>query len=162
MKSWTQQLLRAHQVTHPNDGWNLVLGGGASEDEISALEGSLGITFPREFRELYLTHNGVGMSRERSEEIVWQAIPLALIPAAIKHARDWFHETHPEVSARFFPFLDWYCGDYDGYLLGEGPFVLPGIYSFEHESYEFDADQDSEEFLLPAYSSLREHDLLSA
>ncbi len=157
MRSWTKIIKDHHSWAHPNDGYKLVLRNGASEAELNDLAQAIGFQFPSEFRELYRCHNGVGVSHTHDpDKIYWSFVPLSEIPELISNARDWFQKTHPDLAARFFPFIDWSSGDYTGYLLAPDRSLLAGLYDFEHEEYQFDESQQSDEFMMMFYSSIAE------
>lgn len=117
-------------------------------DELSAMERQLGIEFPQEFRDLYSTFNGIGLTSSDATEVeYWNFLPLHMIPDFAETIRNWFRETHPDAAARFVPFYDWKNGDGLGYLFDENGIAIPGLCNFEHELYGFDEDQDLDEFL---------------
>ena len=155
MKNWQDIIQRSHEWAHKNDGYSLVTRPGAELADITALESSFGFQLPTEFHELYLTYDGVGVSAD-SGQIYWMFRSLAQIPKFMEETRDWFQETHPEVARRFFPFIDWSSGDSTGYLLSQSGELLPGLYDFEHEDYEFDASQDESAFLSSFYTTIED------
>jgi cell wall assembly regulator SMI1 len=207
MNLWPQLIESHHKWAHPDDGWHLVTGPPATSAEIAQLEEQLGFQLPAEFKELYQTYNGVGissdsentkpsaastdikqlgtqfevqfgfqlpddlkelyqakngagMSSENNKDVHWFFVPILSIPELITAARDWFQKTHADLANRFFPFIDWECGDYTGYLLPLSPDCPTKLHTFEHESYEFDEAQQPDEFLYSNNSSIREFFLL--
>jgi hypothetical protein len=155
MKNWQEIILRHHEWAHKNDGYSLVTRPGADSADITALEASLGIELPVEFHELYRTYDGVGVSAD-SGQIYWMFRSLTEIPKFMEESRDWFQETHPEIARRFFPFIDWSSGDATGYLLSQSGGLLPGLYDFEHEAYEFDESQDETTFLSSLHNTIED------
>ncbi len=146
MPNW-KKLVESHHETSSED-YQLVTRQGATAADIETTARKLGIDFPREFRSLYSVFNGVGLcSPDRPEEIEWTFQPLENLPGFAEVARAWFAKTHPEVAKRFFPFIDWGDGDSMGYLTNNKGKVMKGIRWFQHESYEWDEDQDPDEFL---------------
>jgi SMI1 / KNR4 family (SUKH-1) len=115
---WTQLIQSQHAKYFGGNCHGLILRDGASESELDALDLQMAFKFPPEFRELYKTHNGVGdIYGTEANSINWSFVPISLIPELTILARNWFQGTHPDVAARFFPFFNWGCGDYTGYLL---------------------------------------------
>jgi hypothetical protein len=155
MANWDRIIKRHHQRAHSDDGLAFAANPGAAESDLAALEARLGIQFPAEFRSLYSTFNGFGVrSVDSPGDVYWFTRPLEELPEFVEAIRHSFRETHPELAARFYPFIDWANGDGLGYLAGDDGRILPGLYSFQHESYDCDADQDTDEFLMHAPVSL--------
>ena len=146
MPDWKHIVARYHAAAHSDDEHALVTGDGALASEIEKTGDELGIKFPNEFASLYGTYDGIGVGSD-DDDIWWLFRPLDQLSQFANTIRESFSETHPETAERFFPFLDWANGDGMGYLMNESGEVLPGLYTFEHESFEFDEDQETEEFL---------------
>lgn len=155
MKTWHQRVHEAHERDHKEDGLRLVTGPPASPKAIVDFEHVLGWTLPAEFHGLYQTFDGVGLA-SGEEETLWLLTPLAKIPQVIADVRTWFADTHPALARRYFPFIDWGNGDSSGYLLSEKGELLPGIWIFEHEAYEFDEAQPASAFLAAFVGNLQE------
>lgn len=118
------------------------------------LHSTFGFPVPSELRGFYEQIGGCGV-KAGDRKVSWQVVPVTEVATNIAKARDWFADTHPKLAARFFPFIDWDCGDYTGYL--QSPLGLKkGLYTFEHESYEFDADQSAQSFIMKSYKSLED------
>jgi hypothetical protein len=155
MRNWQHIIKRHHEWAHKNDGYSLVTRLGANLANIKSLESSIGFQLPAEFHSLYLTYDGVGVCADPGK-IYWRFQPLAEIPGFIESVRDWFKETHPDVAGRFFPFIDWSSGDFSGYLLSPSGTILPGLYDFDHEEYEFDEAQEVAKFISSSYLSIED------
>ena len=132
---------------------SLFLGEAVTEEQISKFEDSLGVTLPSDFKSLYTEVNGIGS--EEKGEIMWFFVPLQNLTSFKEEAIDWFHESHPDLANRFLPFISWGNGDYSGYLILDDSTISSQIYIFEHESYEFEAQQDSAEFMLAESESIK-------
>ena len=149
MHNWNQIVARHHSAAHRDDGYELVTRPGATGALIQETGAALGVAFPDEFIALYRVFDGIGIRNDdHGEEVLWFFQPLAQLQEFVATTRGWFRETHPELAARFFPFLDWANGDGMGYLTDESGSVLPGLFTFEHECYEFDEEQEPDEFLV--------------
>lgn len=153
MSDWRQDIINHHNLDHQDDPESLLLGKPATADELSALEESVQRSLPEEFHDLYSQYNGYGTRSEEGSD--WFFVPLELLPEHVAGIRHWFQGTHPELAARFVPFVDWGNGDASGYLFSESGELEPGIYMFEHESYLFEEGQDPTDFLYPVDEDLR-------
>lgn len=157
MANWDSIVRSHHQRAHRDDGYELVANPGVTDEELRLMENRLGFQFPVEMREFYSTFNGFGVQSANSPgEVYWFFRPLEELPEFTENIRQWFQETHADIASRYFPFVDWANGDGIGYLVNSTGEVLPGLVSFEHESYDFDEDQDAEEFLTTVPISLEE------
>ncbi len=155
MPNWTSLIDAQHRWAHNNDGYQLVLNGAAEDAAISALADKLGITLPPDFCDFYRQHDGFGVRHTNDlETIYWSLVPLSMVPDLVQSARDWFQETHPELAQTFYPFIDWSCGDYTGYIIGPDGTLKSGLFTFEHESYESEADQTPDDFLHHTYHDI--------
>jgi hypothetical protein len=135
---WTQLIQNQHAKYFGGNCHGLILRDGASESELDALD-----------LQLYTTHNGVGDTYgSEPNSINWSFTPISLIPELTNIARHWFEGTHSDLAARFFPFFNWGCGDYTGYLMSPDGTLLEGLYCFQHEEYQFDVNQAPEDFLI--------------
>ncbi|BCX48529.1 cell wall assembly/cell protein, KNR4 [Haloferula helveola] len=153
MSEWHKRIVAFHKLDNADDPDSLVLGSPASAASIAEFEKAIGYSMPDEFKELYSEYDGFGTSRDGETD--WFFLPISKLPEHASEIRDWFQETHPELAKRFVPFVDWGNGDASGYVFSETGTLLPGIFIFEHESYEFEEDQGWEEFLIPVDSSIR-------
>ena len=157
MPNWTNLINAQHRWAHKNDGFQLVLNDAAAEAAITALTEKLGFRLPPEFSDIYRSHDGFGVQHTSDPETIhWSLVPISQIPELMQSARDWFQETHPDAAQRFFPFIDWSCGDYTGYLLTADGTIRSGLFTFEHDSYEFEAEQAPDDFLHHAYDDIAE------
>ena len=148
MTDWLN-LIQRHLASDPCEGRELKLGAAASIDAIIELEQKFGFSFPDEFRSLYTTYNGYGVVFDNEPAATyWTFRPLEDLESFARDFGDSISETHPSVAPRFFPFYDWSTGDSAGYLMDENGQLLPGIYDFHHERYEFDETQDVTDFIL--------------
>ena len=159
MQQWRQTISEHHSRVHVQPGDKLLIRDGSTSDRLDTLQESLCFDLPEEFRSLYLQCDGFGLTYEDNEQEWWFCHPLGQIPDFADQTRKWFEATHPEAAARFFPFIDWGNGDGMGYLLGEDGKKLNGLYCFEHENYEFDAEQEIEEFVVKWNNTI--HELLT-
>lgn len=153
MSDWHKSIVAFHKVDNADHPESLVLGTPATAASIAEFEKGIGHAMPDEFKQLYSEYDGFGTLREG--ETAWFFLPIAKLPELAAQVRDWFQETHPEIAKRFVPFVDWGNGDASGYVFSESGVPEPGIFMFEHESYEFEGDQDWEEFLVPVDASIR-------
>lgn len=157
MTKWEAIVTAHHKRAHPGDGFELFTKPGVAEKDLRSMEKRLGFQFPTELREFYSDLNGFGVrSAVSPDEVYWFIRPLEELPDFAETIRHWFQETHPDIASRFFPFVDWANGDGIGYLVDSTGEVLPGLVSFEHESYDFDEDQEVEEFLTTVPISIEE------
>lgn len=155
MANWDSIIKSHHKRAHRRDGFEFACNPGAAAAELRSLEQRLGLELPAEFHELYATFDGFGVkSPEGLGNVYWFARPLNELPQFMEDIRGWFRKTHANVAERFFPFIDWANGDGLGYMADAQSRVLPGVYCFQHDSYEFRADQDADEFLRHAPVSL--------
>ena len=130
---------------------------GAPEEDIAQLDRDIGLALPSEFKELYRAHNGVGVVHESEPgKPIWTFVPTSDLASLMKGARSWFEEFHPDLASRFFPFIDWDCGDYTGYVVSPGGGLLEGLFTFSHELYQFRPDQAPETFLSRNYSCIKD------
>lgn len=153
MSDWYHDLFNHHRLDYADDPDSLTLGHPATPEAIEAFEKSVGHTMPEEFHDLYQQFNGYGTAGE--DDVDWFFLPLDLLPEHVAGIREWFRDTHPDIASRFVPFVDWGNGDASGYLFSESGEVEPGIYMFEHESCDFEKEQDWREFLFPVDENLR-------
>lgn len=151
-RRWIEILETYHQAAHADDGWEMRVGLGASEEEIAAVESRLGCKFPPSLREFYRECNGYGLKSEK--ELSWFVRPVEEIEELTREARDWFEETHPEIARKFIAYVDWGSGDYSGGIVGANGVLSKAVCMFEHESYEYETDQDPDEFLSVVDESL--------
>lgn len=147
MPDWKKIIIEQHDRHHKDDSVKLIQGAPCAQEDIARLEETIGLKMPSEFKDLYSAVNGFGSHSGRDD---WFLVPVEHIPQVMQLARNWFSETHPELAARFFPFIDWSCGDYTGYLVSESGMLEKGLHTFGHEEYEFDASQESDVFLYPS------------
>ena len=157
MADWEGIVRLHHERAHAGDGFELVTNPGVAEEDLGLMERRLGFQFPAELRGFYSTFNGFGVqSSDSPGSVYWFIRPLEELPEFAETIRHWFQETHPDIAARYFPFVDWANGDGIGYLVDSEGQVLPGLYGFEHESYSFDEEQGAEEFLIEVPISIEE------
>lgn len=154
MTEWNKSIVAFHNLDNAAARDSLILGSPATIDSIAEFEKAIGFSMPEEFKSLYSEHDGFGTSRHGEAE--WFFLPLSELPEHAAEVRDWFQETHPEIAKRFVPFVDWGNGDASGYVFSASGIPEPGIFMFEHESYEFEEDQDWREFLVPVDASIRD------
>lgn len=148
MTDWFRVFNKYYAVAHADEEYTMVTQPGVSAEELDQMAGRLGINLPDEFCDLYMATNGFGIATDdEPDDIWWLFHPLDDLPNFIDSMRDWFADTHPDVASRFFPFIDFANGDSMGYLTETVGSILPGLFCFEHESYEHDEDQDVDEFL---------------
>lgn len=142
---WRKHVSVFHALDHADEPESLILGNPADAVAVAEWEKFVGRAMPEEFRSFYTTHDGFGA--EFDDEVEWFFLPLAMMPEFATEIRGTFEGTHPDLAKRFVPFADWGTGDACGYLYGESGEREEGIYLFEHESYDYDAEQDWNEFL---------------
>ena len=148
MPNWLKIIAGHHAKAHANDGYTLVTRPAASAEQLDRLAVSLGIALPSEFRELYSACNGFGVASDNELDKTWWLFrPTDQIESFAGDVRSWFAETHQSFANRFFPFIDFSNGDGIGYIVDESGAIIDGLFCFEHENYEFDAEQDVNEFI---------------
>lgn len=155
MTNWHNVVLSHHAWAHKDDDYKLVMQPSAADATIHSLTEQTGFPITAEFREFYNQINGFGVAAD-GQKTSWLLVPVERIEATIARARAGFEETHPELAKRFFPFIDWDSGDYSGYFTAEDGSLLPGLYDFDHETYEFDEEQASEEVVTKGDASILE------
>lgn len=153
MSEWRPLITGFYKIDHADDPDSLELGQPATANDFDSLDKALGLKMPAEFRSFYGEFNGFGTKRDGETD--WFFVPISDIPKFTARIRDWFEETHPEIAKRYVAVVDWGNGDSSGYLFSEAGEPLEGFFIFEHESYEFEADQDWREFMIPVDSSIR-------
>jgi len=156
MYDWRKIISEHHHRVHVQPDDTLIIRDGAATDSIDDLQQTLGIEMPEEFRSLYCQCDGFGLDQTDGGQEWWFCHPITQIPEFVTQTGSWFRKTHPDSASRFFPFIDWSNGDGMGYLLNENNEMLDGLYCFEHENYEFEEDQDSEEFIVKWNNSIYE------
>jgi len=154
MSEWHKNIVAFHKLDNADDPESLVLGPPASAASIAEFEKAIGYKLPDEFKQLYTEYDGFGTSRDGETD--WLFLPVKKLSEHATEVRDWIQKTHPEIAKRFAPFVDWGNGEASGYVFSETGIPLPGIFIFEHESYEFEEEQDWKEFLIPVDSSIRD------
>ena len=156
MHDWRAVIIEYDCKTPVQPGETLLIRDAASVAEIDELQQNFGFQLPDEFRSLYLQCDGFGQTYETEDEVWWFFHRVEQIPDFARETRNWFVESHPDIANRFFPFIDWSNGDRMGYVLDEKGELLDGLFCFEHENYEFDEEQDSEEFIVKWNNSILE------
>jgi len=155
MTNWKLIVESHHNWAYADGEYRLVIRPPATPEDLCALEDLFGPALSGEMRSFYHQIDGFGIE-PTPNGVSWFVTPIAQLPELIEDCRSWFRDTHPDLAVRFFPFIDWISGDYTGYLLSEKGSLLNGLYTFEHELYRFDAEQDSSEFILTVYDTIRE------
>jgi hypothetical protein len=157
MTNWDRVVRSHHARAHQHDGFEFASNPGATPAELASFEAGLDAKLPAEFHGLYSAFNGFGVrSADDPSAVHWFARPLGELPQFMTQIRAWFGDTHAELAARFFPFIDWANGDGLGYLADSKGQALPGLHMFEHEAYRCDPHQDAEEFFSHAPISIEE------
>ncbi len=154
MSEWRPLITEFYKLDHADDPDSLELGQPATAEDFDSLDKEVGFKMPPEFRSFYAEFNGFGTNRDGETD--WFFVPISGIPSLTAGIRDWIQETHPEIAKRYVAVVDWGNGDSSGYLFSESGEPLDGFFIFEHESYEFEADQDWREFIIPVDSSIRD------
>jgi len=153
MSDW-RSIVSEYYERHLADQGPLVLGQPATVGDLDLLNKKTGFRMPPEFRSFYSEFNGFGIDRDGETE--WFFVHTSEIPNLTADTRSWIEETHPEVAKRYVAVVNWWNGDSSGYLFAESGEPLDGFFMFEHESYEFEPEQDWREFLTTVDSSLRD------
>ncbi len=152
--NWREVVSRHHEWAHRDDDCVLLMPDPSDEKRLVDKLGSLGFPRVEEFESFYRSVDGYGSKWNVDDEDSWLFVPVDQLPTAVKHGRDWFLKTHPDIAERFFAFINWGNGDYSGYLLDETGGCDGRIYTFEHEMFEFDEKQDWRDFLDSYYDSI--------
>ena len=155
MPNWKHIVEANHAWSHPNDEYRLVIQPPASSADLAFLHTLFGSAMSEEMRGFYEQMDGFGVESV-ADGTYWFVTPIAKLPELIEHCRNWFRDTHPDLANRFFPFIDWNCGDYSGFLLSVEKSPLDGLFTFEHEEYNFEKGQDSSAFILSVYNTIEE------
>ena len=155
MPNWKHIVESYHTWAHADDEYQLVVRPPASTGDLVLLDAWFGPAMSGEMRGFYELIDGFGVEPS-PDGVSWFVTPIAKLPELIEHCRSWFRDTHPDLANRFFPFIDWDCGDYSGFLLSEDGTLLEGLYTFEHEDYEFEEGQDGSVFLYTIYATIEE------
>lgn len=153
MKNWTESIYKYYKRFYQPGGFGLVMGGVPSAGDMKHLCDMALHKLPEDIIEIYSLHNGFGIMV--GSEINWILVPICDLVGFQESCKDWFAETHPCLSDKVFPFLDWGSGDFLMLMRGDVGF-LPEVYEFEHESFDVDANQPWREFVKPAIKSLSE------
>jgi hypothetical protein len=154
-QDWKNIVRDNHKRADPENENPLVLQAPASPHQIKAFQELFGPAASAELQDLYRQMNGYGIDGTK-EGIMWEIVPTEKLPVLLRESRYWIKKTHPDLAEKFFPFYDWNCGDFSGYLLSEDGTLLKGIYTFWHEDYENDKKQDSSEFMHALDDSLED------
>jgi hypothetical protein len=131
------------------DNETIVVRPGAEEKEITSLENVLGVIFGEEFRELYKTADGFGISSNGS--VQWIVVPLEEIPSLVdQHKKRVFKNSSEkliESALRYVPFIQWSCGDTSGLMRSckKSGNMGTQVWMFDHEA--LDGGNGEEEFL---------------
>lgn len=133
-------------------GYVLHLAPPANADQLESAKNALPAIIPSEIFELYAACNGCSLDAGGTK--YWFFVPLEGMGGLRKSTEQWFLKTHPELAGRFYPFIDWSNGDSMGYYFSETGELMSGLYCFEHENYEHDEEQDSEDFIVRWNSSI--------
>jgi hypothetical protein len=155
MKNWTEIVEAHHLWAHPGNDFPLVARPPASTTDLQSFKNLFGPAASAELSGFYEQMDGFGIE-ETPGVPSWFISPIEKLPELIKQSRKWMKETHPDLAERFFPFVDWNCGDYSGYLLSGDGTLLDGIFTFEHEEYKSEKGQDVPEFMYSLNGSLEE------
>ena len=154
MPNWTKTLIKYHAWAHPSGEYELVLGTPSSDSDLIKTEEKLGIEFPKEFRDLYLSHNSFGFT-DSNNKLTWSFLPLNQLPAFIEKVRSWFNEEQPALADRFFPFFDWHDGGGLGYLLSESGKIEKSLYDFHPEQLSESSECGPTKLIMPDCRSIK-------
>lgn len=155
MKDWHEIVRRHHMAFHGNDEYQLVISPPATEAELASLRGLFPYSIPFEMESFYQSINGFGKSSAHYP-LLWFFLPISKLESACRSLRDTFGDSHADLAQRFLPFVDWFCGDYSGYLWSEDGTLLDGLYIFEHENFRYESGQDISEFMFCTDASIEE------
>ncbi|MEO0416567.1 MAG: SMI1/KNR4 family protein [Verrucomicrobiota bacterium] len=144
MHDWHKIIAKHHLLFHGKDAFLPRQGKPMKKTHLREIEKDLGFEFPEDVFSFYLQMNGYGLEHCEKEISTWFVIPADQIADVKAELADEM-EMHPELAKDFIPVIDWDNGDYEGFIKGE-PKTL---FSFEHEFYDFDAEQPVDEFLEP-------------
>lgn len=152
MNKWDKLLTERHRKYYDERIHGaLLMNKGLAKSAIEPFKRLTRYAWCDDFFGLYARHDGVGL--QQPDNITnWMFVPTAELMAFKQSICGWFQDTHAVLAAKFFPFFDWANGDAIGFLDVEG--VENVLFEFEHESYEFDPDQEVTEFLKPSYESI--------
>lgn len=154
MSNWQEIVEHFLRMSDPDDEYDRYAPSGASTETLAILEVELGCVLPSELREFYSHYDGLGLvPRDGSTEPLFVR-PTHEVAGFIRECRLSFSETHPMYAQRYFPCVDWNNGDTSGFMKDADGKFLGGVYSFSHEDYLYDAEQDIDGFLFLQAESL--------
>lgn len=152
--NWKELIMSFCNLGQANGPESLFLGSSVSNAALDTLASDVGFVFPEEFRDLYAIYDGFGIElKADTRNSIF--MPVSEIPQFAKRMQGWFEETHAKVASRFISFINWNNGNSSGYLFSETG-QLEGIYTLQHDEYNFEEDQDWREFLVPAAESIKD------
>jgi len=152
MKNWKEIVKIWKSKSYP--GFDFFLPGPCSVKVLGELKGTWGIDPTDEFKSLYREFNGVGF--RDSGLIKWLFVPAEDLPHFKVRITAWFKDSHPQIAERYFPFFDWDTSDSVGFLKSDTGEMLPGLYEFSHEVYEFDSTQSYTDFIFKTSKSIED------
>ncbi len=152
MNKWDKLLTERHRRYYDEQIHGVLhMNKGMAKSAIEPFRSLTGYAWCDEFFSLYARHDGIGI-QGADNVTTWSFVPTTELIAFKQSVCGWFQDTHAVAAAKFFPFFDWGNGDAIGYIDLEGVETL--LFIFDHESYEFDPDQEVTEFLKPSYESI--------
>lgn len=154
MTNWKLIIEKFLRVSDPEGDYDHYSPPGASEEQLTKLEANLGVSLPSELCDFYRHCDGLGLVPRDGSSMPLFVRPTHEIVEYIQLCRSSFSESHPKYAQRYFPCVDWYNSDSSGFMMDGAGRFLDGIYTFSHESYSYDSEQDVNDFLVLHADSL--------
>jgi hypothetical protein len=157
MTNWLRLLERHHASAHADSDYEPIFGDAASQGRIDDIQAIIGVPFPTELRDLYLSVDGYGLKMDPESMLSpWFVVPTLELPDFVARHRSTIADTHKSLSERFLPFIDWANGDAMGYIYDRDGALVEGLHVFSHELYCDVEDQDLDDFFRSFEGSLAE------
>ncbi|MDM4019577.1 SMI1/KNR4 family protein [Roseiconus lacunae] len=147
MTDWLELLTRHHAAAQADSGYEPLFGDAAPPERLDDAQSKIGLPLPAELRNLYGSVDGYGLKMEADCMLSpWFIVPTSELVNFVSSCRNAIVETHPNLSGRFLPFIDWANGDFMGYVYDRNGNLIEGLHLFLHEKFQHCADQEPDEF----------------
>jgi len=156
MTDWNRVVDEFFLAADPDGEYDRDAPAGASPAAIATAEAAIGVSLPEELRDFYASHDGLGLASRDGSESPRFVRPVSELPAFVEECRSSFEETHPAYAEKYLPFVDWNNGDSSGFVRAADGTWIEALFTFSHERYLYDAEQDVNEFLQPQADTVEE------